>query len=410
MRAITHEPLNRSILRNLPFCFFFLSATLYAQIKPEDLAKDFLVKFVAKDSSEFFGLVLAKPARDLLIVETRNGRLEIPTKDIAYAVDYRFNFVLRDDLRKSSLKHTAIIEKKQLTYVLLEQKASSISGIKTNATDYFRGARYLFDDTAHVVLATKWGELYFTYPEINYIDNYNGDGARRDDFHTTAYLNVRDPRAGQGYITPNAIPYEQGSSFLANYFLAGLQGTYAPTDWLSANIGGTFLPFFEHPVITATGGIKVTPFSSDRWHVGFGAQTLFAEVVKTTRFNFAYGVATYGNWESQFSILGGLSFKSETDSANFTYNSRESVLAFQGAHRVAEDLKINVELFFISNFEIVPALAMVRYFQSNLTIDVGVVFSLYKAGAIRTNPTIGELVFGVEGFEIIPVVSGSYHF
>lgn len=410
MRAIANEALNRSLVRGLPFLLLLISASLCAQIKPEDLSKDFLAKFVAKDSSEFFGLVLAKPARDLLIVETRNGRLEIPTKDIAYAVDYRFNFVLRDDLRKSSLKHTAIIEKKQLTYVLLEKKAGFASGVKTNATDYFRGNRYLFDDTAHIVLATRWGELYFTYPELNYIDNYNGDGIRRDDFHTTAYLSIRDPRTGQGYITPNAIPYDQGSSFLANYFLAGLQGTYAPTGWLSANIGGTFLPFFEHPVITATGGIKVTPFSSERWHVGVGAQTLYAEVLKTTHFNFAYSVVTYGTWESQFSVLGGLSFKRETDSTNFTYNSRETVLAIQGAHRVAEDLKLNVELFFISNFEIVPALAMIRYFQNNITIDIGVVFSLYKAGAIRTNPTIGELVFGVEDFEIIPVISGSYHF
>jgi hypothetical protein len=53
---------------------------------------------------------------------------------------------------------------------------------------------------------------------------------------------------------------------------------------------------------------------------------------------------------------------------------------------------------------------MIRYFQNNLTIDIGVVFSLYKAGALRTTPSIGEIVFGVKDFEIIPVVSGSYHF
>jgi hypothetical protein len=388
----------------------FLSSVSFSQIRPEDLSRDFLVKFIAKDSSEFFGLVLSKPTRDLLIVETRNGRLEIPTKDISYTVDYRFNFVLRDDLRKSSLKHTAIIEKKQLTYVLLEKKASFISGVRTNANDYFKGMRYLFDDTAHLVLATKWGELYFTYPEINYIDNYSGDGKRREDFFTTAYLKVRDPRAGQGYITPNALSYEKGSSFLANYFLAGLQGTYAPTDWLSVNVGGTYLPFFEHSIITATAGIKASPYSTDRWHIALGAQGLYAEVVKTTRFAFTYGVVTYGTWESHLSLLGGLSFKRETDSTNFTYTKRENVLAVQGGQRVGENLKVNIELFFVSNFEIVPALAMIRYFQNNLTIDIGVVFSLYKAGAARVKPSIGEIVFGVKDFEIIPVISGSYHF
>lgn len=387
-----------------------LTTVASAQIRPEDLSRDFLVKFVANDSSEFFGLVLAKPSRDLLVVETRNGRLEIPTRDIAYAVDYRFNFVLRDDLRKSSLKHTAIIEKKQLTYVLLEDKAKFISGVKTTGTDYFRGKRYLFDDTAHVVLATKWGELYFTYPEISYIDNYAGDGKRREAFFTTTYLKVRDPRSGQGYITPNAIPYDAGSSFLANYFLAGLQGTYAPLNWLSANIGGTFLPFFDNTVITATAGIKVMPYESGRWHVAVGVQGLYAEVVKKTTFAFAYAVATYGTWESQLSILGGWSRKHERDSVNANYTKDEGILAIQAAQRVGENLKLNIELFFVTNFEIVPVLATMRYFQNNLTIDLGVVFSLYQAGAARTSPSIGELVFGVKDFAIVPLVSGSYHF
>jgi hypothetical protein len=51
-----------------------------------------------------------------------------------------------------------------------------------------------------------------------------------------------------------------------------------------------------------------------------------------------------------------------------------------------------------------------RYFDNNLTVDIGVAFSLYKAGAAQTTPTLGEYVFNVKSFPIVPAVSMSYHF
>ena len=61
------------------------------------------------------------------------------------------------------------------------------------------------------------------------------------------------------------------------------------------------------------------------------------------------------------------------------------------------------------DFDIVPAVISMRYFDDQLTIDAGLVFSLYTAGNARETPTLGEYVFGTK-FGLIPMVSGSYHF
>ena len=76
--------------------------------------------------------------------------------------------------------------------------------------------------------------------------------------------------------------------------------------------------------------------------------------------------------------------------------------------RVGENLKVMTELYFIGDFGIVPTVFTVRYFENNMTIDAGVVFSLYKAGN-RNMKTLGEYVFST-AFDVVPMVSGSYHF
>ena len=124
--------------------------------------------------------------------------------------------------------------------------------------DVFRGYRYLFDDTAHVILSTDWGELYFTYPDLSYIDNYSGNNDRRKEFFTPSYLSVKDPMASQGFLTPNGIAFGKDNNFLSDYLLGGLQINYGPTDWLSMNLGGVFLPL-KNNIIVATGGAKFTP-------------------------------------------------------------------------------------------------------------------------------------------------------
>ncbi|MEP7235121.1 MAG: hypothetical protein ABI778_07480, partial [Ignavibacteriota bacterium] len=76
------------------------------------------MKLVLKDSSQFYGIVLIKPVPDRIVFETRNGRLEIPLKDIQYAVDYRFNFVMLDDLKKEALNNTTDAQKYKLTQLM----------------------------------------------------------------------------------------------------------------------------------------------------------------------------------------------------------------------------------------------------------------------------------------------------
>ncbi|HET9136724.1 MAG TPA: hypothetical protein VFO76_08805 [Candidatus Kapabacteria bacterium] len=385
-----------------------IASAAQAQMRPQDLGRDFVVKLVMKDTTEFYGIVLQKPVPDRIIFQTRYGRLEIPLKDIDYAVDYRFNFVLKDELAESSSKNAIDVQKNNLSQYTNQQRAEYFSVIHTNTHDIFRGNRYLFDDSAHIVLSTDWGDLYFIYTNISYVDNYSGANDRRKDFFTTQYMNVKDPRSSQTFITPTSFAYGAGNNFLTDYLFGGLQINFGVTDWLSANLGGVFLPLKDN-VIVGTGGIKVTPYESELWRVAFGGQGLYSQVTHTTRLGLAFAEATYGRWDANLTLLGGITWKNEETDTN-RYTAQDFLIAVAGSERVGENLKANVELFFISNFEIVPVAASIRYFQEDLTIDVGVVFSLYKSGSIRTTKTLGEYVFGAADFPIIPVISGSYHF
>ena len=388
---------------------FLISFDLFAQIKPENLDKDYLVKLVLKDSSRFTAYVLARPVPDRVIVETRNGRLEIPLNRIEYAEDYRFNNILRDDIRTLAARNTIDFQSQQLTKYLSRPKIQSISTIRTKDHDVFKGQRYQFDDTANVILYTSYGNLFFKYPKIDFVDNWSGSGDRREDFRSSAYFTFVDRRASQTFITPTARAIGGGETFLASYMVAGLQFNHGFTDWLSFNGGGVFAPFLTPQVLTATAGVKITPIQTDLFGLAAGVQGVYSEVVKVTRIAFPYVVATYGDEYSHLSLLGGLSYKNEEDSTGFKYTARNSVLAAAGAMRAGDNLKLQAELFFIEDFDIVPAVISMRYFDEQLTIDAGLVFSLYTAGNARETPTLGEYVFGTK-FALIPMVSGSYHF
>jgi hypothetical protein len=386
-----------------------IASQAHAQLKPEDLDRDYLVKLVMKDSSSFYAVVLAKPLPDRIIAETRNGRLEIPLAAIDYALDYRFNFVMKEDLRKIYVHNTVDNQSTEVTKYLSRPKLPDVSTVSTKDHDTFKGRRYLFNDSAHVILFTPYGNLFFTYPKLERIENYSGQNDTKEEFYTTSYLESHDPRSSQAFITPNAMSFGAGNAFISDYLLAGLQFNYGPTDWLSLNGGGVFAPFLPTQVLTGTLGLKVTPYQSAHVALAAGVQGVYSDVVKITRIAFPYAVATYGTWESNISLLGGVSYKRENDSLNQPYTAVNSVIALSGGLRVGENLKASAELFFISDFNIIPIVFTLRYFQNDLTIDAGVVFSAYKAGAARVTKTLGEYVFNTS-FEIIPLVSMSYHF
>jgi hypothetical protein len=387
----------------------FIAQLANAQLKPEELDKDYLVKLVLKDSSRFTAYVLARPLPDRIIVETRNGRLEIPTERILYAEDYRFNNILKDQIRKLATRNAIDFKSQQLTKYLSRQKQPALSLLRTKDHDVFRGQRYLFDDSANVILYTPHGNLFFKYPQIDYVENWSRQGDKREEFFTSAYLNAEDLRASQTFITPTAKPFGQDHFFIASYMVAGLQANYGITDWLSFNGGGVFAPFLPTQVLTGTAGLKITPIQTDLFGVAVGAQGVYSEVVKITRIGFPYVVATYGGWDSHLSILGGYSFKNEEDSTGLQYTAENALLAVAGALRVGENLKLQTELFFIQDFDIVPAVISMRFFDDELTIDAGLVFSLFTSGNARDTRTLGEYVFNTE-FKLIPMVSGSYHF
>jgi hypothetical protein len=393
-------------------CLLLLLVTVpievFGQLTPKELTPDSYVKLVLQDSSAFYVNVLGHPLPDRIIAETAYGRLEIPLADIAEVIDYRYNWVQRDDLRKTALKNSADALEHNLKQYLARPKLPDLSTVQTKDHDRFVGKRYLFNDSAHVILSTAYGNLFFKFPDITYVDNWSGQGDRREEFFTSAYITSKDPLASQAFLIPTGRAFGAGHTFVMDYMIAGLQLNYGPTDWLSLNAGGLAAPFLPTSVTTGTAGIKITPLALDEVNVSVGAQGVYSEVTKITRIGFPYVVATYGNWESQLTLLGGLAYQSSVDSLKKPYTSTNSVIGVEGDMRVGENLKASIEFYFVENFGIVPTIATMRYFTNEMTIDVGVVFSLYKAGS-RNLPTLGEYVFNTN-FDVIPMVSGSYHF
>lgn len=400
------------LMRSCSLLFFLLiplSQVFAQQLTPEELTPDSYVKLVLLDSSEFYVVVLGKPLPDRFIVESRYGRLEIPTSRINYAIDYRYNWVQKDDLKRAALKNTADAQNTDVTRFLVKPKLMDTSTVATKDHNVFKGRRYLFDDTAHVILSTDYGDLFFTYPDLDYVDNWSGQNDHREDFATAKYYVAKDPLSSQDFFLPTGRAFGDNNFFLNDYMVAGLQANYGLTNWISLNAGGVVIPILTPSVTALTGGIKVTPYSSDVWNLSAGFQDIYSKVVNTTHIAFPYVAITYGTWESELTLLGGMSYQSGViDSSGALYYPKNSFIGVAGDMRVGENLKTAIELYFIQDFGIVPTIFSVRYFQNDLTVDVAVVFSLYKAGASGMK-TLGDYVFNTT-FDVIPMVSGSYHF
>lgn len=382
--------------------------SLYAQIAAKDLVADSYVKLVMQDSSQFYVNVLGHPLPDRIVAETAYGRLEIPIADIAYVIDYRYNWVKKEDLRKVALRNAADMQEHGVRSFLTRPKLPSVSTVATKDHDVFVGHRYIFNDSAHVILATSYGNVFFKYPDLQYVDNWSGQDDRKDVFYTSTYVNAKDPLASQAFLIPTARAFGGRHGFVMDYMVAGLQLNYGVTDWLSLNGGGVAAPFLPTPITTGSAGLKITPFATDEFAISAGAQGVYSQVTKITRIGFPFVVATYGTWESELTLLGGIAYQSSTDSLKQPFTATNSVIGVEGDMRVGENLKASVEFYFVENFGIVPTIATMRYFTNEMTIDVGIVFSLYKAGN-RNLPTLGEYVFNTN-FDVIPMVSASYHF
>ncbi|SRR5579883_3619166 len=392
------------------FSIFYISCCTrpaFAQLAPQDLTPDSYVKLQIDDSSEFYVNILGRPLPDRIIAETRYGRLEIPLRRITGVIDYRYNYVQKDDLKRDALKNEADAQKYNVTQYLSRPKIPDLSRVATKDHNLFTGHRYLFDDSAHVILQTDFGTLVFKYPDIDYVENWSGEGDRRESFVTSAYVAVKDPMASQDFLLPTARAFGEGHAFISDYMVAGLQLNYGVTDWMSLNGGGIFAPFLPTTVNAGTAGIKLTPLASDLFTAAAGFQGVYSKVVKLNRIAFPYVAFTYGTWESELTLLGGYAWQSN-DSAGFVTYPQNSFIGAAGDMRVGENLKVGLELYFVGDFGIVPTVFSVRYFENDFTIDAAVVFSLYKAGA-SSMKTLGEYVFNTS-FDVIPMVSGSYHF
>src|SRR5579872_6741715 len=106
-RFISSSGQEWTLLLGTIFAVLITSSASFAQLAPADLVPDSYVKLILDDSSEFYVNVLGRPLPDRIIVETKYGRLEIPLAKIASVIDYRYNWVDKQDLMREALKNEA---------------------------------------------------------------------------------------------------------------------------------------------------------------------------------------------------------------------------------------------------------------------------------------------------------------
>src|ERR1019366_2914825 len=126
------------------------------------------------------------------------------------------------------------------------------------------------------------------YPDLDYVDNWSGQNDRREDFSTSKYYTAKDPQSSQDFLLPNGRSFGGGNLFISDYMVVGAQLNYGLTDWVSVNAGGILLPFLSTSVTSLTGGIKITPYSSDSWNFSAGFQDVYSKVLHTTVIKFPY--------------------------------------------------------------------------------------------------------------------------
>jgi len=391
-----------------PALLFLNVDSTYAQLQPQELSRGDLVRLLMRDSSHFYGIVVSTPIPGRIVFQTRNGKLEIPLDDIITVVDLRDNTDIFKEIINDGASTEGQIKRNNLRTFLAYPKLSCQTSVRTINYDVYRGNRYSFDDSAHVILATDWGELFFNYIDISFINNYSCRDDVRDDFLSAKYHHDIDPTASQGFILPTAYAFGEGNNFFSDYLLGGLQINYGATNWLSLNEGGVFLPV-KNTVIITSGGAKLTPYSSALLNVSLGFQGLYSRIIKTTDLLLGYGAITFGTWESNLTLFGGYDID-HTDSLGYKNTKNDRIIAIEGTQRLEKDLKLTFEIYFISNFDVIPLLVSLRYFHYPFTVDVGFVFSLFKSEATAETKTIGEDIFNVQNFPILPVLSMTYHF
>ncbi|HEX5315863.1 MAG TPA: hypothetical protein VFX22_04350, partial [Candidatus Kapabacteria bacterium] len=102
-----------------------------AQIAPADLTPDSYVKLILDDSSQFYVNVLGRPLPDRIIAQTKYGRLEIPLARIQSVIDYRYNYVDKEDLMREAIKNDADDQKYAITKFLSQPKLPDTSTVLT---------------------------------------------------------------------------------------------------------------------------------------------------------------------------------------------------------------------------------------------------------------------------------------
>jgi hypothetical protein len=196
-----------------------------------------------------------------------------------------------------------------------------------------------------------------------------------------------DPNQTRFFLMPSANTLPAGKGYIADYELVFFTTAVGVTDWLMINGGFLLLPIaIEKQVLNF--GFKARLFESpDKVSIAAGWQFLTLPDFKKSP-NIGYAVVSLGDEDRKLNIgLGGV----------FGINANEPKLfiGLSGDSRISEHIKIIGELWVLPETEYVPLVLGLRFFGSNLSGDIGL---LYPLGESLESP-IG-----------IPVVNLVYNF
>jgi hypothetical protein len=248
--------------------------------------------------------------------------------------------------------------------------------LKMKNGDEFNGV-IVREDDKNLVLKTENGELNLIKANIVSKESNKYEGEFR-------FQNPHDTRYFYG---PTAIPIKKGRGYYQNIMLSSNTINYGLTDNLSVGGGFEFLSLiYGNPIWTFNPkiGFKV----SENFYAGGGL--LVAGVAAEGAGILPYGVATFGNSDSNFSLGAGYGFATNNE---FDENENLPVLTISGTHRLSNSIALLSENYVLPSIEDFGYFGVhgIRILSPKNAFDIGIIFvpGIYEDTGIPVIPYVG---------------------
>jgi hypothetical protein len=199
---------------------------------------------------------------------------------------------------------------------------------------------------------------------------------------------LKDPNQTRAFLMPSGITLPGGKGYVADYELFFFTTAVGLTDWLMINGGFLLLPIDVENQMLNFGFKALLLKPNKKLSIAAGWQFFTIPDSKTSPSSVGYGVVSLGDEDGKLNFgFGGV----------FGTNSSDKNLLFciSGDQRVSNHIKLLFEGWILPDAEFTPLIVGVRFFGSNLSGDIGLLYP------------IGESISSPIGY---PVVNLVYNF